>query len=152
MFSSPLLFCIAWHFHSLFEPMIYRNLWAHNPINKALLSVLHLFSPISPPLPLFSALSLSPSLTLGISLYVPWLTPVNIFPLQGWEKFRLIPNIMPVVDFTRNKVVDGMIKGGLGWLTKSAIFTWCGRYPSTVLHADNVPRVATAVMFKHNCF
>lgn len=58
---------------------------------------------------------------------------------------------MPVVGFTHKKVVDGMIKGGLGWLTKSAIFTWCGRYPSTVLHADNVPHVASAVMLKYKC-
>lgn len=47
---------------------------------------------------------------------------------------------MPVVGFTHNKVDDGMIKAGFGWLTKVAIFTWCGSYPSTVLHADNVPQ------------
>lgn len=56
---------------------------------------------------------------------------------------------MPIVGFTRNKVVDGMIKGGLGWLTKPAIFTWCGRYPCNVLHADNMPHVEMELLLKY---
>ncbi len=43
---------------------------------------------------------------------------------------------MPAVGLTRNKVVDGMIKGGLGWVTQPAIPTGCWWDPSTVVHAD----------------
>lgn len=53
---------------------------------------------------------------------------------------------MPVAGFTCNKVADGMIKGGLGSLTKPAVFTGRERYPSTVLHADNVSLISTAIM------
>ena len=59
---------------------------------------------------------------------------------------------MPVAGFTCNKVADGMIKCGLGPLTKPAVFTGRERYPSTVLHADSVSLIATATMLNQNCF
>lgn len=58
---------------------------------------------------------------------------------------------MHAMGFTYDRAVDGMIKGGWGWLTKPAIFTWCGRYPFTSMQTDDVPHSAT-FMLNDNAF
>lgn len=91
----------------------------------------------------FSLLShFSRSLTLSISLFVPWLTPVNIFPLQGWKKFRLIQNIMPSWDS------HGRWWLMTWWRIQTSRHHWVWNWdPSAVLHSDNVQHFLVRIMF-----
>lgn len=130
----------------------FPNLWACNPINKVLLSKLHLF--LCSNLPLFSLLSahsLSFSFSHSISLDVSLGWPLQTFPpLQGWEKFRLIPNIIPVKAFTHKKV-DGVIKGHWGELTIKAAISSRGIFLLCCLMKVR-PHVCSSVMLTCNCF
>lgn len=116
---SPLLFFFVFPdiFTPFSKPVIYWNVWAYNPINKAPLSALHLFSPL-----IFASLasvlslrrSVSPSLSLG---WPPWTFPHH----TRLREIKIDTKYNAAVAFTQNEVPDGVIKG----LDQAATLTAC---------------------------